>query len=263
MIALRSLIFNILFYLNLAALMIFGSPMLLGGRHGVFVMARLWGSTSLWLLDNICNLRVEYRGLYNIPTSGYIIAAKHQSFLETFAMLKHTPDFAYILKQQLVFIPLFGLYLKVAQQIAINRQRGRNALSQIIAQATPFLREGRQIYIFPEGTRRPPGAPPDYKFGVASLYAGTRAPCLPVALNTGLFWGRRGFSRRPGVAVIEYLPPIEPGMDRVAFSQLLQSKIETACDRLNQEAIENDSALAAALAEGKMTKSSSRDGSSS
>jgi 1-acyl-sn-glycerol-3-phosphate acyltransferase len=253
MIKLRSLVFNLAFYVNLIVLMILGLPLILRGRQGVFIMARLWGSTSVWLLEKICGLRVEYRGLENIPKGGYIIAAKHESFLETFALLKYAPDFAIVLKRQLVFIPLFGLYLLGARQIAIDRARGRSALTQIIAQAREVVRAGRQIFIFPEGTRRPPGAPPRYKFGVAALYTETGAPCLPVAINTGLFWGRRGFTRRPGVAVIEYLPPIAPGLDRDAFAERLQAAIETACARLNAEAVKADPGLARILAAGVAT----------
>ena len=253
MIKLRSLVFNLAFYVNLIVLMILGLPLILRGRQGVFIMARLWGSTSVWLLEKICGLRVEYRGLENIPKGGYIIAAKHESFLETFALLKYAPDFAIVLKRQLVFIPLFGLYLLGARQIAIDRARGRSALTQIIAQAREVVRAGRQIFIFPEGTRRPPGAPPRYKYGVTAIYAETAAPCLPVALNTGLFWGRRGFTRRPGVAVIEYLPPIPPGLERGAFAERLQETIETACRRLAAEAVAADPRLAPILAAGAAT----------
>ncbi|HEX9170485.1 MAG TPA: 1-acyl-sn-glycerol-3-phosphate acyltransferase, partial [Roseiarcus sp.] len=109
---------------------------------------------------------------------------------------------------------------------------------------------GRQVFIYPEGTRRAPGAPPKYKQGVTALYAETDVPCLPVAVNTGLFWRRHSFLRRPGVAVIEYLPVIAPGLDRDAFSERLESTIEAACARLNVEALAKDPSLAAALADG-------------
>jgi 1-acyl-sn-glycerol-3-phosphate acyltransferase len=253
MIKLRSLVFNVAFYVNLIALAIFGLPMLLGGRHGVFALARLWASTSRWLLESICGLRIEYRGLHNIPEGGYILAAKHQSLLETFALLAYAPDFAIVVKRELVFIPVFGFYLVGARQIAIDRSRGHAALGKVIAQARDVLRAGRQVVIFPEGTRRPAGAPPRYKFGVAALYAETGAPCLPVALNTGLFWGRRGFIRRPGVAVIEYLPPILPGLGRDAFGERLQATIEAACQRLYAEALAADPRLAPVLAAGAAT----------
>ena len=236
MIVLRSLLFNLAFYVNIVVLMILGLPALLVGRHGAFFMARLWARTSIWLLEKICGLRVEFRGLENIPKGGYILAAKHQSFLETFSLVTKTPDFAIILKQQLKYIPFFGLYITVAGVIAIDRSKGRNALAQIVAQAGPVLRAGRQVYIFPEGTRRAPGAEPAYKYGVAVLYEQTGAPCLPVAVNTGVFWGRDSFVKRPGVAVIEFLPVIPGGMEREAFFERLQNDIETASNRLLQEA---------------------------
>jgi 1-acyl-sn-glycerol-3-phosphate acyltransferase len=246
----RSVVFNVLFYLTLVVLMVGGLPMILGGRRAIFVLASVWRSVSVWLLAFVCGLKVEYRGVEYIPHGGVLIAAKHQSFLETFALLKHAPDFAIILKRQLTYIPLFGLYLIVSKQIAIDRSRGRKALQQIAAAAKPVLAAGRQIFIYPEGTRRLPGAPPKYKQGAAALYAETGAPCLPVAVNTGLFWRRRGFMRRPGTAVIEYLPPIAPGLDRDAFAARLQEVIEQACARLNAEAVARDPSLAAFLAQG-------------
>ena len=243
MLVVRSILFNILFYLTLLVLMIVGAPAMLGGRKGVFALANVWRAVSIWLLETICGLRVEYRGLENIPPGAVIIAAKHQSFLETFALLKYAPDFAIILKRQLTWIPFFGLYLIVSNQIAIDRARGRKALQQIEEAARSVLAAGRQIFIYPEGTRRPPGAPPRYKMGVSALYAANDVPCLPVALNTGLYWRRRGFLRRPGVAVIEYLPPILPGLDRDAFAARLEADIEAACDRLNAEAASRDPSL--------------------
>jgi 1-acyl-sn-glycerol-3-phosphate acyltransferase len=248
MIGLRSLLFNIVYYANLIILMILGLPVILKGRHGVFALARIWALSSLWLLDKICGLRVEFRGLENIPQGGYIIAAKHQSVLETFALVLHAPDFAYVLKRELTYVPIFGWYLAASEQIAINRSAVRNAMAVVSARAGEVLKAGRQVFIFPEGTRRPPGAPAQYKFGVAKLYQDTGAPCLPVALNTGLFWGRRGFLRRPGTAVIEYLPPIAPGLDREVFLATLQATIEKECERLNADALKSDPSLAAALA---------------
>ncbi len=202
MIGLRSLVFNVAYYANLIVLMILGLPTILFGRHAVFALARVWAASSLWLLEAICGLRLEFRGLENIPQGGYIIAAKHQSVLETFALVLHAPDFAYVLKKELIFVPFFGWYLLAAEQIAIDRSAGRNAIAVVSVRAGKVLRSGRQVFIFPEGTRRPPGAPAQYKFGVAKLYEDTGSPCLPVALNTGLYWGRRGFLRRPGVALI-------------------------------------------------------------
>ena len=247
MLVVRSIVFNVLFYLTLLVLMIVGAPAMLWGRRGVFALVVVWRAVSVWLLETICGLRVEYRGTENIPPGAVLIAAKHQSFLETFALLKYAPDFAIILKRQLTWIPFFGLYLIVSSQIAIDRARGRQALQQIEEAARPVLAAGRQIFIYPEGTRRPPGAPPKYKLGVTALYAANEVPCLPVAVNTGLFWRRRGFLRRPGVAVIEYLPAIPPGLPRDVFAKRLQADIEAACDRLNAEAVRRDPSLKAFL----------------
>ena len=263
MTALRSFAFNVAFYVNVIVLMIVGLPLILFGRHGVFFMARLWSGSSLWLLEKLCDLKVEFRGVENIPEGGYILAAKHQSFLETFALLRHARDFAIIYKRQLAWIPLFGLYLVGGRQIAIDRAHGRAALSQIIGQAREVLGGGRQIMIYPEGTRRPPGAPPRYKFGVAVIYAENGAPCVPVAVNTGLYWGRRNSTRRPGVAVIEYLPPIPPGLDRDAFAERLESAMEEACARLNEEAVATDPNLAPVLAAGQATVDDLRPGQAS
>ena len=253
MTALRSLAFNVAFYVNLIVLMIVGLPLVLIGRHGVFFMARLWSRNSLWLLEKICGLRVEFRGVENIPQGGYILAAKHQSFLETFALIRHAHDFAIIFKRQLAWVPLFGLYLVGGRQISIDRSHGRAALSHVVAQAREVLGAGRQIMIYPEGTRRPPGAPPRYKYGVAVIYAENAAPCVPVAVNTGLYWARRQSTRRPGVAVIEYLPPIPPGLDRDAFAVRLQNAMEEASARLNEAAVAADPSLAPVLAAGKAT----------
>ena len=250
MIAVRSLVYNVLFYLVTVALMIAGLPTLLFGPSAIRGLARLWGAISVWLLDRICGLRLEYRGLENIPQGGYILASKHQSFLETFALLGHAPDFAIILKRQLNYVPLFGLYLIVSRQIAIDRGKGAKALQQLVTAAKPVLADGRQVMVYPEGTRRTPGAPPRYKQGVAFLYAEAHAPCLPVAVNTGLFWRRREFLRRPGVAIVEYLPVIPPGLRRAEFARKLQDTIETACARLNEEAIARDPSLRAIVEAG-------------
>ena len=128
-----------------------------------------------------------------------------------------------MLKRELARIPLFGLYARCGEQIAIDRARGRAALAQVSQQARKVLADGRQLLIFPEGTRRAPGAEPQYKFGVAFIYTETGALCLPVALNSGLFWPRRSFLRRPGTVLVEFLEPIRPGLDKATFLKDLQS----------------------------------------
>lgn len=250
MLYIRSMVFNVLFYVVLIGLLVFGLPILAMNRHAVFWLARLWGRASIWLLDKICGVKVEFRGLENIPQGGYIIAPKHQSIWETFALLLHAPDFSYVLKRELTWLPLFGQYLWRAEQIAIDRARGKSALNQVVARARQLLADKRQLFIFPEGTRRPVAAPPAYKFGVAQVYTECKAPCLPVALNSGLFWPRRSFLRRPGTIVVEYLEPIAPGLDRQTFLDLLQERIETRTNALVNDALALDPSLSVVIEKG-------------
>ncbi len=247
MIFLRSGLFNLLFYLNLICLLVGGLPCLIVGRPAVQGIARLWARISIWLLDKICGAKLEFRGLEHIPAGACIVASKHQSFLETFMLTTQTPDFSYVLKRELMMIPFFGWYLKRGGLIGIDRSKRGSALARLIPLVRELIAQGRQFIIFPEGTRRPVGAPPHYKSGVAHIYMETGAVCVPVALNTGLFWPRRSFLRRPGRIVIEFLEPIEPGLDKETFMRLLQTKIETACDRLVLEACQDAPALRAAV----------------
>jgi 1-acyl-sn-glycerol-3-phosphate acyltransferase len=243
MIFLRSIVFNAAFYVNLIGLMLLGLPRLLGSREDSQNLVRLWARSTLWLLARICGTKLEFRGLEHIPRGACIVAAKHQSFIETVALTLHTADFTFVLKRELGAIPLFGWYVRKAEQIMIDRARRGSALAQLAREARKVLGQGRQIFIFPEGTRRPAGAPPAFKPGVAHLYAETNVPCVPVALNSGLFWPRRSFLRQPGTIVIEFLEPIAPGLDKRSFMRLLQDRIEPVTDRLIAEAIEADPRL--------------------
>ncbi len=164
-----------------------------------------------------------------------IVAAKHQSTWETFALLRLFDDFTFIVKRELMWIPIFGWCMWKGRMIPVDRGAGSQALNDMTARAREEIRTGRQLIIFPEGTRRAPGAEPRYKFGVAHLYAEVGVPCVPVALNSGLFWPRRAFMRLPGTIVVEFLPPIPPGLDKQAFFARLQSDIETATARLIAE----------------------------
>lgn len=243
----RSLVFNCLFYVNLIGLMLIGLPLLFWGPRGIFWLARTWGYTSLWLLRVICQLDVEYRGTKNIPKGGYIIAPKHQSIWETFALLPLFEDFTFILKRELIWIPIFGWYLKAANQIAINRARGSSALNEATLRAAEALEAGRSVFIFPEGTRRPAGAPPQYKFGVANIYATTGARCLPIALNSGLFWPRRSFLKNPGKVLVQVLPLIDSGLGKLEFLRQLSEQMEAATNELIRESIALDPQLSANL----------------
>jgi 1-acyl-sn-glycerol-3-phosphate acyltransferase len=231
----RSILFNILFYLNLAALLIAAIPTLLMPPRAIVEMAKLWGRTSLWLLRVVCGTKVEFRGLDKIPPGPLIVAAKHQSTWETFALLSLFNHPIFIIKRELTWIPLFGWFTLKGKMIAVDRGSGSQALSAMTIRAREVIRGGRQLFIFPEGTRRPAGAEPKYKFGVAHLYDVIGVPCLPVALNSGLFWRRRSFVRLPGTIIVEFLDPIAPGLDKQTFFTRLQDDIETATARLITE----------------------------
>ena len=232
----RSVIFNLLFYLTLAAYLVAALPTLLLPRRYVLAVARAWARTNLWLLRVVCGIKADFRGLEKIPRGGAIIASKHQSMWETFALLPYVDDPTFILKRELMWIPLFGWFLWKAEMIPVNRGARGPALAAMTERAKAEVQRGRQIIIFPEGTRRPPGAEPQYKFGVAHLYAETGVPCVPVALNSGVFWPRRSFRRFPGTIVVQVCEPIAPGLDKSAFIARLQEVVETASAELLEEA---------------------------
>jgi 1-acyl-sn-glycerol-3-phosphate acyltransferase len=236
MLVLRSLVFNIVFYVNLIVWMLVCIPTLAMPSRAMLRMAQLWAHSSLWLMRVLVGTRVEFRHPERIPAGGLLLTAKHQSLWETFALLTVVREPTFILKRELGWIPLFGWLAIKSGMIPVNRGAGMTALSGMTRRAVAAVKGGRQIIIFPEGTRRAPGDPPDYKVGVAHLYRLLRVPCLPVALNSGLFWGRRQFMRYPGTIVVEFLDPIPPGLAREDFLARLQHDIETASNRLMAEA---------------------------
>jgi 1-acyl-sn-glycerol-3-phosphate acyltransferase len=236
-ILLRSILFNILFYLNLVLHLLIAASTLVIPWRTVIAVARQWGRVNLWLLRHVCGLGVEWRGLEKIPPGGLIVASKHQSTWETFALLTILEDPVYVLKRELMWIPVFGWCMRKAGMIPVDRAAGRAALTAMTARARTALADGRQIIIFPEGTRRPAGAPPKYKFGVAFLYEDCAATCVPIALNSGLYWPRRRFLRFPGKVRVEVLDPILPVRDRNAFFTDLEQKLEAATARLIAEGL--------------------------
>jgi 1-acyl-sn-glycerol-3-phosphate acyltransferase len=231
----RSLVFNVLFYLNLLVLVIAALPTLVMPRRAILAIAKFWARTNIWLLRAICGITVEYRGLDKIPRGPLIIASKHQSTWETFALLPLVSDPVYIMKRELMWIPFFGWHTWKAGMIGIDRSKGPQALAGMNACARRELANNRQIIIFPEGTRRPPGAEPHYRYGVMHLYMETGVTCVPIALNSGLFWPLRSLRRYPGTIRVEVLDPIEPGLDKAEFFVLLQREIEAATGRLVRE----------------------------
>jgi 1-acyl-sn-glycerol-3-phosphate acyltransferase len=231
----RSIAFNFLFYLNLIAQMLGAIPTLVMPRGAIVAVVKFWARTNLWLLRRVCGITVEFRGLDKIAPGGLIVASKHQSLWETFALFPLFADPAFILKRELMWIPFFGWFSWKAGMIPVNRGKRSQALAELSVSVRQELARNRQIVIFPEGTRRAPGAEPSYKYGVTHLYVETSAVVLPIALNSGLFWPRRSFRRFPGTVIVEVLDPIAPGLSKEDFAAKLQQTIETATARLITE----------------------------
>jgi 1-acyl-sn-glycerol-3-phosphate acyltransferase len=232
----RSLIFLVVFYVNTAVFLVLGGWLLLAPRRWAMEGLRLHALASLWWLKVICGTRLEVRGREKLPAGACLVASKHQSAWDTFALIPVFRDPALVMKAELDLIPLYGWFSHKFRHIFVKRDRGPSALKAMIRDARERASHGREIIIFPEGTRRPPGAAPDYKPGFIALYEGLGLPCVPVALNSGLFWPRRSLLRYPGTIVIEILDPVPAGLARATARKLIQERIESACAALIEEA---------------------------
>ncbi len=193
---------------------------------------RLWAKLSVWGLRWIVGARVQYRGLDKIPPGASLVACKHQSMLDTLVPFLMFDSPAFVLKQELLNAPVLGWYAQAMGMIPIDREAHASALKKLLRAARPARDAGRQIVIFPEGTRQDPGVRGDWKPGVAALYRDLGVPCVPVALDTGRIWAARGLIRRPGLATFEVLDAIPPGLSREDFMRTLEDRIETASDAL-------------------------------
>ena len=234
---LRSIAVQFLFYLVFSICAVLFLPTLALPRR-LFWKGLQWWSWIIRQTIRVGGIRMEFRGVEHLPKTGCIIALKHQSALETIMMLDLFHDPAFILKRELMWLPLFGWYAQKGRMLPINRDRRGEALKDLAIQVREAVRIGRSIIIFPEGTRRPVGIEPSYKFGISRLYRESQVPVVPVALNTGLFWPRNTIWRHPGTAIIEFLPPIPAGLEVSEFQKRLVSTIESASDRLFLEAVD-------------------------
>lgn len=243
----RSALFNVAFYLNFLIQAVLFAPVLLLPERMFWPIGRFWVASTLWLHRKICGIDDKIRGIENIPQGGFIVASKHQSVWETLRLIELFPRPSFILKRQLLWVPLFGWYMWKAHMIPVDRGKGSAAVEAMTAHAHRAIAEGRQIIIFPEGTRRPPLAPPAYRHGVTRLYRNLGVTCLPVALNSGLFWPRRSFTHRKGTILVACLEPIPPGREPDAFAEDLQKAIEAATEALIAEAFARHPELRAAV----------------
>lgn len=236
MIYLRSAIFAAAFYTLTAVLTLLFSPSLLLPFPVVYFFKQAWLRPVVWLIRSVLGIAMETRGTENLPDGPVILAAKHQSAWDTMGLSLLHADAAFVLKRELTWIPVFGWYLARMGMIPIDRSRGVSALKTMAAVAKERIAEGRSVLIFPQGTRTPPGGYRPYLAGVAALYGALDVPVVPVALNSGLFWPRRRFVKWPGTITVEYLEPIQPGLDRKTFMKTLEARIEPATTRLEVEA---------------------------
>lgn len=236
MIAFRSLLFNVGFYLWTLAIGLYGAPLLLAPSRYVMEFGRLWASGALGLLAWTVGLRHEIRGIENLPQGAAIIALKHQSSWDTIILPVIFRHPAIVIKHELAWLPIYGWYAVRAGGIPVDRGAGASALKHMLARARRAAAEDRPIAIFPEGTRTAVGARLPYHPGVAALYTQLNIPLVPVAVNSGVFWSRRSFLKRPGRIVLEILPAIPPGQPRRKVMIELEGRIEAATARLVAEA---------------------------
>jgi len=232
--ALRSLAFNLFFLVFSLLLAVAYLPLLALPRRFLWAGARFWIRGLYAALRVICGLGHRIEGPEHLPRGAGIVAAKHQSAWDTLVFMLILDAPVMVLKRELLWIPFFGWYLRRLDMLAVDRAGGAAALHELLRQAKARAAEGRQIVIFPEGTRTPPGTRRRYQPGVAALYRELGLPVVPVALNSGLYWRRRAFTKRPGTIVLKALPPIPPGLERAAFMRRLQAAIDGESERLGR-----------------------------
>ena len=231
---LRSAAFFLWFVTMSVAIHILFLPALFLPRRAAVTAARSWCAGILWGLRNIARLDYEVRG--EIPRTPMLIASKHMTMWDTVALFYVLGDPVFVLKRELMNVPLYGWYARRVGMIAIDRQAGGRALREMTKASRRALLDGLSVIIFPEGTRKKVGAPTDYKPGVAALYQRLDRPCAPVALNSGLFWtGPGGFLKKRGRIVLQFLPAIAPGFDRKQFLSELEYRIERTTAELVNE----------------------------
>ena len=228
--------FNIAFYGWTACLCLALAWVPLLPRPKMMAVVQWYLETVTWLERTLIGLRYEVRGREHLPAGPYLVAAKHQSAWETLKLHLLLPDPAVVLKRELTRIPIWGWFAVKAEMIPVDRGARGRAVISLLDGARRVVARGRPIVIFPQGTRTAPGARHAYRIGVGMLYEQLGLPMVPMALNSGLYWPRRAFRKRPGTIIVEFLPPIAPGLERHQAMQALEAQLEAATDRLVAEA---------------------------
>ncbi len=228
----RSVLFNIAFFAWAFISAILFIPFFIISDRTAQQVGKPWAVLSLFFARTLCGIKYEVRGTENIQNTPAIYASKHQSAWDTIIFHILLKRAAFVLKKELLRIPFWGWYLWRMKMIAIDRSAGASAIKQLIRDSKAALEEGRPIIIFPEGTRTRPGAAPNYLPGTTAMYSALNVPVVPVALNSGVYWGKNAFFKTPGTIIIEFLPPIAPGMNKKEFAQKLENDIENATNKL-------------------------------
>ncbi len=212
-------------------------PFILFSRRIAVEAVRLWIKNTRMALRVFVGIKTEIRGLEHLPDGAFIWASKHQSMYDAFVPWLVLDHPAIVIKKELLWYPVFGWYAWRTDMIAIDRSGGSKTLRAMIDASQKRMQAGRQLLIFPEGTRQKPGAQPKYRPGVFGLYHNLDVPVVPVATNIGLCWPARGILRRSGTVVIEILPVIDQGLGKKTFMDKLENTIEPACERLLDEGL--------------------------
>jgi 1-acyl-sn-glycerol-3-phosphate acyltransferase len=231
---LLSLVFIVQMYLAMAVIAILFAPWALFSRQGARAACKTYCRWVIFTLRRLCGLKSEVRG--TPPTGECVIAAKHQSFLDIILIFNAVPAGKFIMKRELIFTPFLGQYALKIGCVPVNRGKRGAAIQKMKADVAAGAAEPGQLIIYPQGTRVAPGARKPYKVGTGLLYEQLAQPCVPVATNVGVFWPKRGIMRHPGLAVVEFLPPIAPGLPVPEFMKRLEDEVETQSDRLMAEA---------------------------
>lgn len=231
---LRSLVFVVQMYLAMVVVALVCLPYSLISRTGALMACHGFARWVRFSAQHICGLKSEVRG--EVPAGEVLIASKHQSFFDIIIICSVVPRPKFIMKKELVWAPIFGWYALRVGSVPVDRGKRGQAIAKMMADVKAGSDAPGQLIIYPQGTRVAPGVKVPYKIGTALLYAQLEQPCVPAATNVGVFWPRRGLLRKPGLAVIEFLPPIPPGLDNTAFMARLTDEVETASDRLVAEA---------------------------
>lgn len=232
----RSFLFNVLFYTNLTLFVLLGSVFFFTPRAWSMAALRLWARVSLKILEKVGGISHEIRGQEHLPQGPCVLIGKHQSLWETFALFPLLKDPAIILKRELSWIPFFGWFARKFKMILVDRKAQVRALTRLVSSTQTALSLGRQVILFPEGTRRAIGAPPAYKSGASALYKACDAPFVPFALNSGVYWPRRAPLAKKGTIILEFLPPLPQSLPRKDFEARLAADIEGATRALVAEA---------------------------